>query len=130
MKQDEIFSYSYSAKENAEVLEIRRKYLPQSENKLEELWRLDNTVRNSGMIESLSIGVIGFLLWRLGVCLTVQIFGSGDWLTALGILLGIVGILGMIMAYPIYRKIFSKTKARFTPRILELTAATAESSGV
>ena len=122
MKQDKIFSYSYSAKENAEVLEIRKKYLPQGENKLEELKRLDSMVQNAGMIESLCVGVIGFLLFGLGICLTVRIIGSGGWLIVLGILLGIVGTLGMIVAYPIYRKIFGETKAKFAPRILELTA--------
>lgn len=37
----ETFTYSYSAKRNSEVLEIRKKYLPQEESKLEELKRLD-----------------------------------------------------------------------------------------
>ena len=120
--QDQIFSYSYSAKENTEVLEIRNKYLPQSESKIDELKRLDNLVQNSGVVESLCIGFIGFMLLGLGVCLTFQIIGFGGWLIALGILLAVIGIVAIAVAYPIYRRIFSKTKERYTPRILELAA--------
>lgn len=120
--QDQIFSYNYSAKENSEVMAIRKKYLPQSESKIDEIKRLDNLVQGSGVVESLCTGFIGFMLLGLGVCLTVQIIGFGGWLIALGILLAIVGIIGIAVAYPVYRKIFSKTKAKYTPRILELAA--------
>ena len=37
MNQDIGFSYIYSAKENKEILEIRKKYLPQEESKPDEL---------------------------------------------------------------------------------------------
>ena len=120
--QDKIFSYSYSAKENTEVLEIRKKYLPQNESKIDELKRLDALVQGSGVVEALCAGFIGFMLLGLGVCLTVQIIGFGGWLIALGILLAIVGIIGMAVAYPMYRRIFGRTKAKYTPRILELAA--------
>ncbi len=120
MNQDQIFSYSYSAKENSEVLEIRKKYLPQSESKIDELKRLDALVQGSGVVDALCAGFIGFMLLDLGVCLAVQVIGFGGWLIALGILLAIVGIIGMAVAYPVYRKIFIKTKAKNTPRILEL----------
>ena len=120
--QDKIFSYCYSAKENTEVLEIRKKYLPQNESKIDELKRLDALVQGSGVVEALCAGFIGFMLLGLGVCLTVQIIGFGGWLIALGILLAIVGIIGMAVASPMYRRIFSKTKAKYTPRILELAA--------
>lgn len=46
------FSYSYSAKENKEVQEIRRRYLPQAETKLEEMKRLDGYVQKSGMAQN------------------------------------------------------------------------------
>ena len=118
----ETFTYSYSAKQNSEVLEIRKKYMPQEESKLEELKRLDYTVQTSGMIESLSTGIGGALVFGLGMCLAMQIIGSGALLAILGVLIGIVGIAGMLAAYPIYRRVFDNTKQKFTPRILELTA--------
>lgn len=122
MNQDITFIYRYSAKENKEVQEIRRKYLPREESKLEELKRLDDMVQNSGTPESLCFGIGGALVFGLGLCLAMQIIGSGAFLIVLGVLLGIVGMGGMLIAYPVYRKVFDKTKQKFSPRILELTA--------
>lgn len=116
------FSYKYSAKENAEIQAIRKKYLPKSESKLEELKRLDETVQASGMVESLCAGIGGALIFGLGLCLAMQVIGSGLVMMIIGVLIGIVGMAGMLVAYPVYRKVFSATKEKYAPRILELTA--------
>ena len=121
MNQETTFIYNYSAKENKEIQEIRSKYLPREESKLEELKRLDYTVQNSGMIESLCAGIGGILMFGLGLCLAMQVIGSGVFSIVLGILLGIVGMIGMIAAYPVYRKIAQKAKVEYAPRILQLT---------
>ena len=121
MNQDTTFIYNYSAKENKEIQDIRSKYLPREESKLEELKRLDYTVQNSGMIESLCAGIGGVLIFGLGLCLAMQVIGSGVFSIVLGILLGIVGMIGMIIAYPVYRKMMQKAKADYAPRILQLT---------
>ena len=113
------FSYTYSAPENQEVLNIRKKYLPREESKLEELKRLDNLVQNSGVMESLILGVGGCLVFGLGLCLAMKVIGNAMWL---GILLNLIGTVGMIFAYPVNRKIYNKVKTEHTPRILELTA--------
>lgn len=128
MNQDTTFIYNYSAKENKEIQDIRSKYLPREESKLEELKRLDYTVQNSGMMESLCAGIGGALVFGLGMCLAMQIIGSGAFLIVLGVLLGIVGMGGMLIAYPVYRKVFDKTKQKFAPRILELTAELSKTS--
>ena len=120
--QKDMFTYSYSAKENAEVQAIRKKYLPKSESKLEELKRLDEMVQASGMTESLSAGIGGALVLGLGMGLAMQVIGSGIVMMVLGVLIGIAGMIGMLVAYPVYRKIFKRTKEKYAPRILELTA--------
>ena len=122
MNQDTTFIYKYSAKENKEVQEIRQKYLPREESRFDELKRLDYTVQNSGIMESLCAGIGGALVFGLGMCLAMQIIGSGVILIALGVLLGIIGMGGMLVAYPVYRKVFNGTKQKLAPRILELTA--------
>ena len=122
MNQETTFIYKYSAKENAEVQAIRKKYLPREESKFEELKRLDEMVQNSGTLESLCFGIGGALIFGFGLCLAMQVIGSGIFAIVLGVLLGIVGMVSMIVAYPIYRKVFGKTKEKLAPRILELTA--------
>lgn len=118
MNNENTFSYTYSAKENQEVLNIRKKYLPQEENKLEELKRLDNLVQTSGITESLCAGIGGALIFGLGMCLAMEIIAHMVWL---GVILGLVGIVGMLFAYPVYRKYFAKAKQKYAPRILQLT---------
>ena len=112
------FSYTYSATCNQEVLNIRKKYLPKEETKLEELKRLDSLVQNSGVKESLCAGIGGCLIFGLGLCLAMEVIGRMAWL---GVILGLVGAVGMLAAFPVYRRAFHKTKVQYSPRILELT---------
>lgn len=119
MNNDSVFRYSYSAKQNEEVLAIRNKYLPQPESKLEELKRLDQCVNSAGMAQALAIGMIGCLILGLGMCFAMQVVGKS---IALGTFIGVWGVAAMIAAYPVYRTIFKKAKAKYQPRILELAA--------
>ena len=119
MDSEYAFSYTYSAKANQEVLNIRSKYLPKKESKLEELKRLDHTVQSSGVVMALCSGIGGALVFGVGFCLTIKVFGNAFWL---GVILELLGMTGVIFAYPFRRMVFRKTKAKYTPRILELTA--------
>ena len=119
MKQENGFSYVYSAPENQEVHNIRKRYLPQSESKPEELKRLDRTVQSAGVAEALCAGIGGCLVFCLGLCFAMEVIGRMAWL---GILLGLAGAAGMLVAFPLYRKRFNKAKAQHAPRILELAA--------
>ena len=112
------FTYNYSAVRNKEVESIRRKYLPEEESKFETLKRLDNRVQSAGMIESLCIGIIGALVFGIGMCFFLEVFAGVAWLTALFM---IIGTLLMIPAYPIYRRIAHRTKEKLTPEILRLS---------
>ena len=116
------FNYTYSAKENAEILEIRKKYLPQGESKLEELKRLDEAVQAAGMIESLCAGIVGSLIFGVGFCLCMEVIGSGLLMQILGVLIGLIGGAGMVAAYPLYRRMSRLAKEKYAPRILELSA--------
>ena len=118
MRNENTFSYTYSAAENQEVLNIRKKYMPQEETKLEELKRLDNLVQTSGMVESLCAGIGGTLVLGLGMCLAMEVIGHMIWL---GVVLGLIGMAGMFFAYPVYRKFFTRAKEQHAPRILQLT---------
>ena len=113
------FSYTYSAPENQEVLNIRKKYLPREETKLEELKRLDRTVQNSGVMEALIVGVGGCLVFGVGICFGLGVFGPVTWPS---VIFGLIGTVGMIFAYPVNRKCYNKMKDQHLPRILELTA--------
>ena len=116
--ENNTFSYNYSAARNKEVESIRRKYMPHEESKLERLKKLDLRVQMAGTIESLCFGVVGALVFGIGMCFFLDVFAGAAWLTAL---LMVLGAVIMIPAYPIYRRIARKTKKELTPEILRLS---------
>lgn len=115
------FSFKYSAEENKEIQEIRNRYLPKGESKLDELKRLDAQVQNAGTMEALCIGIISCLVLGCGMCLAMQVIGNSIMTMLLGILIGIIGIAGVLLAYPVCRRKREKAKDKFASRILELT---------
>lgn len=85
MNQENSFYYKYSSEENKEIEEIRKKYLPVVESKVDELKRLDAQVQNSGVAAALCIGVVGSLIFGTGMCFSMQVLGTGTLTMILGI---------------------------------------------
>ena len=112
------FNYSYSTRVNKEVESIRRKYMPKEESKLERLKRLDFRAQTAGVVESLCLGIIGSLVFGVGMCFFLEVFAGEAWLTAL---LMVLGTLIMIPAYPLYKCISRRTKAELAPEIIRLS---------
>lgn len=122
MEQNTSFSYTYSAKENAEVLEIRKKYLLKEESKFEEMKRLDDLVQSAGTTAALSLGIGGTMLMGLGLCLALEVIAVGAMAQVLGSFLGLVGVVDVSLAYPVHQKATQKAKKVYAARILELAA--------
>lgn len=112
------FEYTYSAEQQAEIERIRSKYIPKEENKLEQLRRLDASVTRKGTIIGIAMGVVGCLMFGGGMSI-VLVIGSGMLIQSL--FLGIPGIVFMIMAYPVFKKVTEKERERIAPQILALT---------
>ena len=61
------FTYTYSARQRAEVQAIRRKYLPEEEDKMERLRRLDRSAAKKGAAAAIALGTIGCLVMGAGM---------------------------------------------------------------
>ena len=127
-KENESFSYTYSAKEQDELRKIREKYAAptRSENKMEQLRRLDAGVTQKATSVSLALGIIGALILGFGMSLAMtnlgEILGSHRELAMLiGIAIGIVGIILVCLAYPTYNRIVKKEREKIAPEIMRLT---------
>ena len=120
------FEFTYSAKHQKEIENIRKKYMPHEESKLDTLKKLDRRVQSAGMIESLCIGIVGALVFGVGMCFGLDALEGADWLT---LLFGILGALIMLPAYPIYKRIARKTKDKLTPEIISLSEEIINSQG-
>ncbi len=116
--ENSTFTYQYSAERNKEVESIRKKYIPKEENKLEQLKRLDARVQNAGVVQGLCFGIVGALVFGVGMCFFLNVFEGAAWLAALFM---IIGTLFMLPAYPICKKLSKKAKAKHTPEILRLS---------
>ncbi|MDE6590341.1 MAG: hypothetical protein K2K53_08400 [Oscillospiraceae bacterium] len=116
---DKTFTYTYSAAQQEEVKRIREKYAPVSleEDKMEQLHRLDKSVTKPGLIASLAVGIISTLIMGFGMCCTMV---WGDTLFIPGIVIGLVGIIGICAAYPLYVRITKKQREKLAPEIMRL----------
>lgn len=117
-KREDGFSYTYSSKQQEEIRNIRKKYLPPDEDKMEQLIRLDRSAAKKGRIVSMMVGIIGALVMGFGMCCALV------WQESMfipGIIIGIAGIALICCAYPIYSHITKKERERIAPEIIRLT---------
>lgn len=117
-QQNNSFQYTYSAKEQARIKEIRSKYVPREESKMEQLQRLDASVTQKATARAIAVGVIGALILGLGMsCCMVW---SGAWFVP-GIGIGLAGMAVLGAAYPLYNRTLKKERERIAPQIIRLT---------
>lgn len=124
--EKEAFSYTYSAREQEEVKNIRRKYLSREENTMERLRRLDQGVTQKATTVALIVGILGALIMGLGMSLAMselrEILGSHrDMAIVIGVVIGSVGIVLVSVAYPLYLHTLKKERQKIAPEILRLT---------
>lgn len=127
-EQNETFNYTYSAEQQKEIETIRKKYIADTNNnevnKLEQLRRLDYGVTKKANIISLSVGILSVLVMGSGMSLVMTDLGEKIGIAGtslIGVLIGIVGMIGVILAYPLYRRIIEKERKKIAPQILKLT---------
>lgn len=116
--QNKSFQYTYSASEQARIREIRSKYVPREENKMEQLQRLDASATQKATAYALVVGVIGALILGLGMS-CCMVFDS-SWFVP-GIVIGVVGMIVVAAAYPLYNRVLKRERERIAPQILRLT---------
>ena len=126
MDNNEGFNYTYSAKEQEEIKAIRKKYAAseESEDKMTQLRRLDASVYSKASAAALAVGIVGALIMGIGMSLTMTDIGAvlGTVLAmVIGIGIGVVGIVLVCLAYPIYNRTLKKEREKIAPEILRLT---------
>lgn len=120
------FRYTYSAKEQTEVESIRKKYLPQEEDKMAQLRRLDRSATQKAQTRALTLGIVGALVLGTGMSLAMTELGEvlgvhSNLALAMGIVIGVVGLVLVALAYPMYGRILQRERQRIAPEILRLT---------
>ena len=114
MNTDKIFAES-----------IAKEYAPKNNSKIVTLRKLDNRAKLPATVFTYTFGIACTLVFGLGMCLAMQVIG-GAFLTALGIIIGIVGFAGCGINYPIYKKLLEKGKRKYAFEIVELAREISE----
>ena len=120
------FKYTYSANEQEEIKRIRQKYQPQEEDKMTRLRRLDAKVTEKATTAALSIGIIGALVMGTGMSLVMTDLGvilgiPVVFSVIVGVITGLLGIILVALAYPMYNRVIKKEREKIAPEILKLT---------
>ena len=128
MENRETFHYTYSAKVQEEIKAIRKKYTPSvdTEDKMAQLRRLDAAVTQKATMVSLVFGIIGALILGIGMSLAMTGMGTMLGLTGIpailvGSMIGMIGIVLVCVAYPVYHRITKKERQKIAPEIIRLT---------
>lgn len=118
---DKKFNYTYSApteSERMEIESIKNQYIQKSphEEKYIKIKKLDNIVKNVPTCVSLIVSIAGLLVFGLGFTLILE------WnKLILGIGICLVGVVLMIVAYPLYTKTLAILKHKYGEQIIKLS---------
>ncbi len=121
------FKYTYSSNKQEMIKEIREKYMKKNEDSFDYLCKLDESVRNKATILSVIIGIIGVLIFGFGMSLTLTDLGVNIGINdnkiclLLAIVIGIIGLIACILAYPLYRFVERKEREKIAPKVIKIT---------
>jgi hypothetical protein len=123
MENKDRFSFTYSAQQQKEVEAIRKKYLPQETDKMDQLRKLHAIPTKKARVASLTVGIIGALIMGTGMSLAMTEIGAalGGLAMILGIAVGLVGMVLVALAYPLYNRVLKKQREKIAPEILRLS---------
>ena len=118
MNTDKIFAES-----------IAKEYAQKNTSKVLALKKLDWKAKRTATIFTYSFGVIMALVLGIGMCLCMKVIGSGSQaMMIIGIVIGVIGILGVSMNYPIYKKLLESGKKKYAFEIIELAKEISEAA--
>ena len=90
---------------------------------MEQLRKLHMIPTQKAQAASLAVGIIGALIMGTGMSLAMTDIGAilGSLAMVLGIAVGIVGMVLVALAYPVYNRVLKKQREKIAPEILRLS---------
>lgn len=107
--------------------QIANEYAPKDTSKVVALHKLDAKAKLPATVFTYSVGILSALVFGVGMCLTMGQIGSGTTGSfVLGIIVGVLGMVGMSINYPIYKRILANGKKKYAFEIMELAKEISE----
>ncbi len=105
---------------------IASEYAPKETGKIVALKKLDARAKRGAHVFAYTFGTACALVFGTGMCFCLGELGSGISAMILGIVLGLVGIAGALVTYPIYQKLIQRGKMKYGNDILRLAREISE----
>ena len=102
---------------------IAKEYAPKDHSKVIALRKLDAKAKMPATVFTYTWGIVSALVFGTGMCLSMQVIGDN---MVLGIIIGIIGMIGCGVNYPIYKKLLEKGKKKYAYEIVELAREISE----
>ena len=100
---------------------LANEYAPKDNSKVVALKKLDKKAKLPATIAAYTIGIIASLVLGLGMCLSMKVIGNGEiTMTVIGVIIGIVGMIGVAVNYPLYIKLMKAGKKKYAFEIMQL----------
>lgn len=106
---------------------IANEYAVKDTRKVVQLRKLDAKAKRPALIFAYTFGIIAALIFGIGMCLSMNVIGSGTTtMTAVGIVIGVVGLVLVSVNYPIYKKMLENGKKKYASDIIRLAKEISE----
>ena len=105
---------------------IAKEYAPKDSAKIVTLRKLDRRAKLPATIFTYTWGIIFALVFGTGMCLGMQVIGSGITGIVIGVIVGIIGMIGCGVNYPIYNKMLENGKKKYAYEIVQLAREISE----
>ena len=100
---------------------IANEYAPKDTSKVVALRKLDKKAKLPAEIFTYTFGIIAALVMGTVMCFSMKVIGSGSTASmAMGIVIGIIGMLMAGINYPIYKKLRENGKRKYASDIVQL----------
>ena len=108
---------------------IANEYAPKEASKVVALKKLDRKAKSKANIFGYTFGIIMALVLGTGMSLSMKVIGDGGTaMMVLGIIIGVIGIVGVSINYPIYKKMLEKGKKQYAFEIMQLAKEISEAA--
>ena len=96
-------------------------YSTKQTTKVDELKKLDRKVKKPAEITAYCLGVVFALIIGVGMCLAMQVIGGTIAWLAVGVVVGVIGLVLCALNYLFYQKIVQSRKKKYADQILKLS---------
>ena len=101
--------------------QLANEYAPKDTSKVVALRKLDKKAKLPASVFTYTLGIISALVFGTGMCLALGKIGGQTAVSFVaGIIIGVIGMAGMGVNYPIYKKLLEKGKQKYAFEIIQL----------